>query len=77
MASPFFPLLGNLNNLGFFQFLFPFLLVLAIAYGALEFGLGGGKDKDKRIMPRSANALISIIIAFFVMNYSGGVGQNI
>jgi len=66
-----------LNSLGFFQFLFPFLLILAIAYGGLEFGLGGGGEKGKRIMPKSANALIAIIIAFFVMNYSGGVGNSI
>ena len=77
MASPFFPLLGNLNSLGFFQFLFPFLLILAIAYGGLEFGLGGGGEKTKRIMPKSANGLIALIIAFFVMNYSGGVGTSI
>ena len=75
MTSPFFPLLGNLNQLGFFQFLFPFLLVLAIAYGALEFSTGGAKDK--RILPKPAVGLISIIIAFFVMNYSGGVGNSI
>ena len=74
MASPFVPLIGNLNQLGFYQFLFPFLLVLAISYGALEYALGGAKDK--RIMPKSAIAIISMIIAYFVVNYSGGVGSG-
>jgi len=73
MANPFPIVLGNLNQLGVFQFLFPFLLILAISYGALNFTLGG----DKKILPKSAISLISIIIAFFVMNYSGGVGSSI
>ena len=72
MANPFPVLLGNLNQMGVFQFLFPFLLILAVAYGTLNFGLG-----EKKILPKSANALISLIIAFFVMNYSGGVGSTI
>ena len=69
-VNPFPILLGNLNQLGVFQFLFPFLLVLAIVYGVLKFSLGG----DKKILPNSAVALISIIVAFFAMNYSGGAG---
>ncbi len=74
MSSPFVPLIGNLNNLGFYQFLFPFLLVLAIAYGVLEFALGG--EKGKRILPKSAVAIVSMVIAFFVVNFSGGVGSG-
>jgi hypothetical protein len=67
MASPFESLLGNLNNLGFFQFLLPFLLTMAICYGILRYAL-------HRILDKSAAALLSIVIAFFVMNYSGQVG---
>jgi len=59
--------LGNLNQMGFFQFLLPFLLILAIVYGVLRFA---APDKFEK----SAAGLISIIIAFFFMNYSGGVG---
>lgn len=77
MANPFPIVLGNLNQLGVFQFLFPFLLVLAIAYGVLHFTLGGAGDDKKKILPKSAIALISIIIAFFVMNYSGGLGNSL
>ena len=75
MVNPFGPLLGNLNQLGFFQFLFPFLLILALSYGGLEYALGGAKEK--RILPKSAVALISMVISFFVLNYSGGVGSSI
>lgn len=69
-ANIFVTMLGNLQQLGFFQFLFPFLLILAIAYGVLRASL-------KEYLPKSAAALISIIMAFFVMNYSGNVGYQI
>ena len=62
--------MGNLNQLGFFQFILPFLLILAIVYGILASTL-------KDIFPQKASALISIVIAFFVMNYSGWVGVEI
>lgn len=65
--STFSTLLGNLERLGFFQFLLPFLLVLAIVYGVLRFALREHLDS-------SASALIAIVIAFFTMNYSGEVG---
>lgn len=56
-------LVQNMASLGFFQFLFPFLLALAIVYGLLNFALA-------KQLPKSARALISLIIAFFVMLYS-------
>ncbi|HDD46053.1 MAG TPA: hypothetical protein ENG42_01130 [Candidatus Aenigmarchaeota archaeon] len=56
-------LLYNMQRLEFFQFLFPFLLALAIFYGLIKTALG-----DK--LPASAQALISIILAFFVMLYT-------
>ncbi len=62
--------LGNLDQLGFFQFLLPFLLVLAIVYGVLRYAA-------KDILDKSASGLISIVIAFFFMNYSGDVGVAI
>jgi len=62
--------LGNLNQMGFFQFLLPFLLVLAVVYGVLRYAAPEKFEK-------SAAGLISIIIAFFFMNYSGGVGVGI
>jgi hypothetical protein len=56
-------LVANMSRLGFFQFLFPFLLALAIVYGLLNFALA-------KQLPKSARALISLIVAFFVMLYS-------
>ena len=42
--------LGNLSQMGFFQFLLPFLLVLAIVYGILRFAAKDILDKvDKTI----------------------------
>ncbi len=74
-------LLGNMQQLKFFDFLFPFLLALAIFYGVLMFALGPKKDdagKDKGgILPKSAISLIALVAAFFVMNYTGTVGGGI
>ncbi len=53
----------NMQQMGFFQFLFPFLLSLAIIFGLLEWTFGG----EKRRLPKSANALIALIVSFFVM----------
>ena len=64
MADPFSTMVQNLQNMGFFQFLFPFLLSFAILYGALKWvfkeGLGGQR----------VHALISVVLSFFVMLYS-------
>lgn len=56
-------MIQNMQQMEFFQYLFPFLLTLAIIYGLLNWAL-----KDK--FTKSANGLISIIFAFFVMLYS-------
>lgn len=63
MADPFTILIQNMRTMGFFQFLFPFLLALAIVYGVLSWSL-----KDQ--LPKSARGIVSIIVAFFVMLYS-------
>jgi len=64
MADPFSTMVMNMQNMGFFQYLFPFLLAFAILYGALQWvfkdGLGGQR----------VHALISVVLAFFVMLYS-------
>ncbi|MFH1978604.1 MAG: hypothetical protein ABIJ92_04735 [Candidatus Aenigmatarchaeota archaeon] len=62
-GSAFPVILQNLQNMGFFLYLFPFLLALAIIYGVLSFSLSAQ-------LPNSARGLISIIFAFFVMLYS-------
>jgi len=53
-------IIQNMQTMGFFQYLFPFLLALAILYGVMTVAL-----KDK--MPKNAIALISLILSFFVM----------
>ena len=63
-------ILGNMQSLGLYEFIFPFLLILAISYGVLRYSL-------KEILPKSAAGLVSIIIGFFVMNYSGTAGYQL
>ena len=62
-GGAFTQIIQTANNLGFFLYLFPFLLALAIFYGILTWSVG------KRI-GKGPTALISIILAFFVMLYS-------
>jgi len=56
-------MISNMTNLGFFQFLFPFLLALAIFYGVMKVVL-----PEK--MSNSAIGLIALILAFFVMLFA-------
>lgn len=56
-------IIQNMQNMGFFLYLFPFLLALAIFYGILHWAMS-----DR--IPKSGIALISIILSFFVMLYS-------
>ena len=67
VGSVFPNITQNLQNMGFFLYLFPFLLALAIFYGILYWVFCSG---EKPKLPKSAVALISIILAFFVMLYS-------
>jgi len=62
-GSIFPNIISNMSNWGFFLYLFPFLLALAIFYGVLSFA---AKDQ----LPKSARGLISVIFAFFVMLYA-------
>ncbi len=60
----FFPtIVNNLQSWGFFLYLFPFLLTLAIVYGVLSFAA-------KEQLPKSARGLIAIVLAFSMMLYS-------
>lgn len=58
----------NMQNMGFFQYLFPFLLSLAIIYGVLRYSL-------PEAIPKSAAGLIAIVISFFVMLYASWNAQ--
>lgn len=61
-------MLTNLVQMDFFQVLFPFLLALAIFYGVLKWG---AKLDEK--MGKGPTALVSIILAFFVMLYAKSI----
>jgi hypothetical protein len=63
VGNAFPQMLQNLQNMGIFLYLFPFLLSLAIFYGVFSTVF-----KDK--MQKSAISLISIVLAFFVMLFS-------
>ena len=64
MANPFEILVTNLNNLGIFGFLLPWVLMFAITFGALMKSKVFGEDK--RIM-----GVISLVVAFFVVGFGG------
>jgi len=56
-------MIQNLQSMGIFLYILPFLLALAIFYGVISMVF-----KEK--IQKSAMALISIVLAFFVMLYS-------
>jgi hypothetical protein len=56
-------LIISMQNLGMFQYLFPFLLALGVFYGILMWAVG-----DR--MKKGPTGLISIVLAFFVMLYA-------
>ena len=60
MADVFGTIVQNMMQMGFFQYMFPFLLALAVLYGILSWAM-----KDR--VPKSAIGLISLILSFFVM----------
>ncbi len=64
MANPFEILVMNLNQLGIFGFLLPWVLMFAITFGALMKSKVFGEDK--RIM-----GVISLTVAFFVVGFGG------
>ncbi len=61
--NPFPAMILGLEKIGVFLYLFPFLLTLAVTYGILSFAM-------EKQLERSARALISIVMGFFVMLFS-------
>jgi hypothetical protein len=64
MANPFEIMVQNLNQLGFFGFLLPFVFIFVVVYGILFKSKVLGDDLR-------VNAVLSIVIAFFVVGYGG------
>ncbi|MBI4167777.1 MAG: hypothetical protein HY515_02370 [Candidatus Aenigmarchaeota archaeon] len=60
----FTPLVGNLNQIGFYKFVLPWLFTLAIVYGVL-LKVKLFDEKQKALI-----GVISIVAAFFVVNYT-------
>ncbi len=63
MADPFTMLVANLNALGFFGFLLPWVFVFAISYGLLT--------KMKVFENPRIVGVISLVFAFFVIGFGG------
>lgn len=64
MADPFTILVANLNQLGFFGFFLPFLLMFSISYGLLLKAKVLG-DNPKVI------GVVSLLLGFFVIGFGG------
>ncbi|MBI3412885.1 MAG: hypothetical protein HY051_02275 [Candidatus Aenigmarchaeota archaeon] len=60
----FTPLVGNLNQIGFYKFVLPWLFTLAIVYGVLL------KVKLFEDSQKSLSGILAIVAAFFVVNYT-------
>ncbi|MEM7819882.1 MAG: hypothetical protein QXD48_03580 [Candidatus Aenigmatarchaeota archaeon] len=64
MANPFEILVSNLNQLGFFGFLLPWLFVFVVVYAILLKTKALGEDT--KIM-----GVLSLVVSFFVIGYGG------
>ena len=56
-------MISNLNQMGFYDFVLPWLFIFAIVYAILK--------KTNILGNNSANALVSIVVAFFATSYTG------
>src|SRR3989344_7203876 len=69
MANPFEVMVMNLRDLGFFGFLFPWILMFALTFGLLLKSKAVGEDK--KIL-----GVISMVVAFFVIGFGGPILGN-
>ena len=63
MADPFTILVTNLNDMGFFGFLLPFIFTFAVVFGLLW--------KSKWVENQRINGVIALVFAFFVIGFGG------
>ena len=61
--NPFEILVMNLNSMGFFGFLLPWILMFALVYALLL--------KSKFVEDQKIIGVISLVVAFFVVGYGG------
>jgi len=73
MADPFETVITNMQRLGFFRFLFPYMLTAAIFYGLLRKSQIFGPP-EKNIM---VNGIVSLVAAFMVWSYPIIAGVDI
>jgi hypothetical protein len=68
MADPFTILVTNLNSLGFFGFLLPFIFMFAVSYALL---LKAKFTDDAKIV-----GVIALVLSFFVIGFGGPALAN-
>jgi hypothetical protein len=56
-------MISNLNQMGFYDFVLPWLLIFAVVYAILQ--------KAKILDNKPAEGIVSIVIAFFATSYTG------
>lgn len=64
MTNPFELLVQNLNALGFFGFLLPWIFMFTVAFGLLVKSKVLGDDKR-------VAAVVSLVLAFFIVGFGG------
>lgn len=73
MASPFELVITRLQNIGAFQFLFPFMLTAAVFYGLVRKSKIFGEPEQNV----AVNAIVALVAAFMVWAYPVLVGVNV
>ena len=68
MADPFTVLVTNLNAMGFFGFLLPFIFTFAVVFGLLW--------KSKWVENQRINGVIALVVGFFVIGFGGPALAN-
>jgi hypothetical protein len=63
MADPFTILVANLNAMGFFGFLLPFIFTFTIVFALLY--------KSKWVDNNRINGVLALVVAFFVIGFGG------
>ena len=68
MADPFTILVANLNSMGFFGFLLPFIFTFTVVFALLY--------RSKWVDNNRINGVIALVFAFFVIGFGGPMLAN-